>query len=71
MIQQPMSVFEKLQKFVKETFKTTLEIFLEALKLSPNAQGYVSGSITELLLILGNSAITHKCMLYLPQKCNP
>lgn len=31
-------------------FKTTLEIFLEALKLSPNAQGYVSGSVTELLI---------------------
>lgn len=27
-----------------------LEVFLEALKFSPNAQGYVSGSITELLL---------------------
>jgi len=45
-----MSIFEKIEKFVKEIFKTTLDIFLEALKLSPNAQGYVSGSITELLL---------------------
>lgn len=45
-----MNIFQKLERFVTETFKTTLEIFLEALKLSPNAQGYVSGSITELLL---------------------
>lgn len=45
-----MTIFEKLTRFVKEVFKTNLEIFLEALKLSPNAQGYVCGSITELLL---------------------
>lgn len=45
-----MNIFQKLEAFVSKTFKTTLEIFLEALKLSPNAQGYVSGSVTELLL---------------------
>ena len=45
-----MTIFEKIAHFVDKVFKTTLEIFLEALKLSPNAQGYVSGSITELLL---------------------
>lgn len=45
-----MTIFQRLETFVTRTFKTTLEIFLEALKLSPNAQGYVSGSITELLL---------------------
>jgi hypothetical protein len=45
-----MSVFERLTNFVREVFKTNLEIFLEAVRLSPNAQGYVSGSITELLL---------------------
>ncbi|MCL5991786.1 MAG: hypothetical protein M1419_06755 [Bacteroidetes bacterium] len=45
-----MTIFKKIEKFVADVFKTTLEIFLEALKLSPNAQGYVSGSITELLL---------------------
>ena len=45
-----MNIFEKIEKFVADVFKTTLEIFFEALKLSPNAQGYVSGSITELLL---------------------
>lgn len=45
-----MNIFEKITRFVERVFKTSLEIFLEALKLSPNAQGYVSGSITELLL---------------------
>lgn len=45
-----MNIYEKLTRFVKQVFKTTVEIFLEALKLSPNAQGYVSGSITELML---------------------
>lgn len=45
-----MSIFQKLEDFVKKTFKTTLDIFLEAIRLSPNAQGYVNGSITELLL---------------------
>lgn len=45
-----MNIFQKLEKFVDDVFKTSLEIFLEALKLSPNAQGYVSGSISELLL---------------------
>jgi len=45
-----MNIFQKLDAFVTRTFKTSIEIFLEALKMSPNAQGYVSGSITELLL---------------------
>jgi hypothetical protein len=45
-----MNIYKKLEKFVAKVFKTTLEVFLEALKLSPNAQGYVSGSVTELLL---------------------
>lgn len=45
-----MNIIEKLEQFVTSVFKTTLEVFFEALKLSPNAQGYVSGSITELLL---------------------
>lgn len=47
---EPLSIIEKLTNFVHRVFKTTLEIFLEALRHSPNAQGYVSGSITELLL---------------------
>ena len=45
-----MNIFQRLENFVTRTFKTTIEIFLEALKMSPNAQGYVNGSITELLL---------------------
>ena len=44
------TIFQKLEHFVSHVFKTTLEVFLEALKLSPNAQGYVSGSVTELLI---------------------
>jgi hypothetical protein len=43
-------LFKKLEKFIQDIFKTSVEIFFEALQLSPNAQGYVSGSITELLL---------------------
>ena len=45
-----MTIFQKLETFVFKTFKTTLEVFLAALKMSPNAQGYVNGSVTELLL---------------------
>ena len=45
-----MLIIEQLTKFVDKVFKTTLEVFYEALKMSPNAQGYVSGSVTELLL---------------------
>lgn len=45
-----MNIIKRLEIFIAKVFKTTLEVFLEALKLSPNAQGYVSGSITELLL---------------------
>lgn len=45
-----MNIVKRLENFVAKIFKTTLEVFLDALKLSPNAQGYVSGSITELLL---------------------
>jgi len=45
-----MSVFDKLTRFIKAVFKTTMDIFFDALKLSPNAQGYIGGSISELLL---------------------
>jgi hypothetical protein len=45
-----MNIFQRLEQFVKDVFKTSVEVFFEALRLSPNAQGYVSGSITELLL---------------------
>src|SRR5207249_1839089 len=42
--------FQRLERYISDVFKTTVEIFYEALRLSPNARGYVSGSITELLL---------------------
>ena len=45
-----MTIFQKIETFVFKTFKTTLDVFLAALKMSPSAQGYVNGSITELLL---------------------
>jgi hypothetical protein len=45
-----MAIFERVEKFVKDIFKTTVEIFLEALQLSKSARGYIHGSITELLL---------------------
>ncbi|OQY80612.1 MAG: hypothetical protein B6D41_20780 [Chloroflexi bacterium UTCFX4] len=44
------TIFDRLTRFVRDVFKTNLEVFLEALKSSPNAQGYVSGSIKEHLL---------------------
>jgi len=45
-----MSIFERIEKFVKDVFRTTLDIFLEALQLNKSARGYIHGSITELLL---------------------
>jgi len=45
-----MTILEKLTRFVRDLFKTSLEIFYEALRHSPNAQGYIGGSISELLL---------------------
>ena len=45
-----LAVLRELKRFVRKTFKTTVRVFLEALKLSPNAQGYVRGSVSELLL---------------------
>ncbi|HRJ44008.1 MAG TPA: hypothetical protein PL105_19115 [Caldilineaceae bacterium] len=45
-----MTIFERITEFVQQVFKTNLEVFLSALKMSPNAQGYMSGSISELLL---------------------
>ncbi len=45
-----MKTVEIFKKFIEKVFKTTLEVFFQALKMSPNAQGYVGGSITEILL---------------------
>ncbi len=43
-------VVKRLTRFVERVFKTSLEVFFEALRHSPNAQGYVAGSISELLI---------------------
>ena len=40
-----MTLLQRLEAFIIKTFKTTVEIFLEALNMSPNAQGYVSGEL--------------------------
>ena len=45
-----MDLLEKIKKFVKELFNVNIETFFAAIKLSPNAQGYLSGAISELLL---------------------
>ena len=47
----PMNVIDRFTKFIEKVFKTSLEVFFQALKMSPNAQGYVGGSITEILLM--------------------
>src|SRR5689334_6732473 len=44
------SIADKLTAFVRNIFKTRLDVFYEALRLSPSAQGYVHGSVSELLL---------------------
>ncbi len=46
-----MAVQHELRQFVSDTFKVELDVFLEALGMSPNAQGYVSGAVSELLLM--------------------
>ena len=45
-----MQAVNQLKKFIEKVFKTTLEVFFQALRMSPNAQGYVGGSITEILI---------------------
>lgn len=45
-----MSLLKEIEDYVSRVFKTTLRVFFDALQMSPNARGYVSGSITELLL---------------------
>lgn len=41
---------KELRNFVKKLFDVDLKIFLEALKINPNAQGYILGAISEQLL---------------------
>ena len=46
-----MRMISKWTQFINTVFKTTLDIFFQALQMSPNAQGYVGGSITEILVM--------------------
>ncbi len=46
-----MSIIDKFTHFINTVFKTTLDIFFQALSMSPNAQGYIGGSITEILVM--------------------
>jgi hypothetical protein len=41
---------QELEEFVKKLFNVDLGTFIASIKLSPNAQGYLSGAITEILL---------------------
>lgn len=41
---------DEIRVFINEMFKVDIDVFVSALELSPNAQGYVAGSISELLL---------------------
>jgi len=45
-----MSANSELDEFVKDNFGVDVDTLIEALELSPNAQGYLDGAITELLL---------------------
>ena len=43
-------LLEKIKNFINKLFNVKIETFFAAIKLSPNAQGYIGGAITELLL---------------------
>ena len=45
------NIVNQFTNFIHTVFKTTLDIFFQALRMSPNAQGYVGGSITEVLVM--------------------
>ncbi len=45
-----MDVLKELEKFAKDLFSVDIETFIAAIRLSPNAQGYLSGAITEIKL---------------------
>lgn len=53
-----MSLIDDFTHFVEKAFKTSLKVFFKALRMSPNAQGYIGGSITEILLM--NKLKNHK-----------
>lgn len=41
---------EDLKSFIEIRFGVTIEVFLQALRSSPSANGYITGAISELLL---------------------
>lgn len=43
-------LLDNIKRLIKRLFNVDVETFLAAIKLSPNAQGYLSGAISELLL---------------------
>ncbi len=57
-----MNIIDKWTQFINTVFKTTLDIFFQALRMSPNAQGYVGGSITEILVM--KELKKHKLKVY-------
>ena len=56
------NIIDKWTQFINTVFKTTLDIFFQALRTSPNAQGYVGGSITEILIM--KKLKSHKLKVY-------
>jgi len=47
-----MNLFERTRDLIKGMFKVDLEVFIEAIRISPNTQGYILGAISEYLLKL-------------------
>lgn len=45
-----MDILKELEKFAKNLFNVDLETFIASIKLSPNAQGYLHGAISEIKL---------------------
>jgi len=45
-----VDILDNIKNFVHKIFNVKIETFFAAIRLSPNAQGYLSGAITELLL---------------------
>jgi len=43
-------LLDKIKEFINRLFNVKIETFFAAIRLSPNAQGYIGGAITELLL---------------------
>jgi len=45
-----MELIDRTRKLVKGLFNVDLEVFTEAIRISPNTQGYILGAISEYLL---------------------